>query len=136
MLPTYEESFLDFFAMQWHAIDFAKHQFWHFDPVGSYYDPNTADMKWKIIETSYIAADRLVATLLKHATPETLVAVVSDHGHLPGVQEFLINNILIKQGMVTLKTRVNERGRRRPSGNRTSPRPRPSPSTAGPSKST
>ena len=100
----------DFFAMQWHAIDFAKHQFWHFDPAGSYYDPNTADMKWKIIETTYIAADRLVATMLKHATPDTLVAVVSDHGHLPGVQEFLINNILIKAEMVTLKTRVNERG--------------------------
>jgi predicted AlkP superfamily phosphohydrolase/phosphomutase len=100
----------DFYAMQWHAIDFAKHQFWHFDPAGSYYDPKTADMKWKIIEDSYMAADRLVATMLKHATPETLVAVVSDHGHLPGVQEFLINNILVKEGMVTLKTRVNERG--------------------------
>jgi len=41
-------------------------------------------MKWKIIEASYAAADRLVATMLQHATADTLVAVVSDHGHLPG----------------------------------------------------
>ncbi len=100
----------DFFAMQWHAIDFAKHQFWHFDPVGSYYDEKTADRKWKIMETTYAMADRLVGTMLKHATADTLVAVVSDHGHLPGVQEFLINNILIKAGLSTLKTRLNERG--------------------------
>ncbi|MBI5967768.1 MAG: alkaline phosphatase family protein, partial [Deltaproteobacteria bacterium] len=100
----------DFFAMQWHAIDFAKHQFWHFDPVGIYYDAKTAEKKWKIIETTYAMADRLVGTILKNATAETLVAVVSDHGHLPGVQEFLINNILINAGLVTLKTKRNERG--------------------------
>jgi predicted AlkP superfamily phosphohydrolase/phosphomutase len=100
----------DFFAMQWHAIDFAKHQFWHFDPAGSYYDERTAERKWKIIEMTYAMADRLVATMLQHATPGTLVAVVSDHGHLPGVQEFLINNILLNAGLATLKTHVNERG--------------------------
>ena len=100
----------DFFAMQWHAIDFAKHQFWHFDPVGVYYDEKTADRKWKIIETTYAVADRLVGTILRHAPAETLVAVVSDHGHLPGVQEFLINDVLINAGLVTLKTRMNERG--------------------------
>lgn len=100
----------DFFAMQWHAIDFAKHQFWHFDPAGSHYDEKTADRKWKIIETTYSMADRLVGAMLKYAAADTLVAVVSDHGHLPGVQEFLINNILTKAGLAALKTRVNERG--------------------------
>jgi len=100
----------DFFAMQWHAIDFAKHQFWHFDPVGVYYDEKTAARKWKIIEKTYAMADRLVGTILQQATAETLVAVVSDHGHLPGVQEFLINDILINAGLITLKTGVNESG--------------------------
>jgi predicted AlkP superfamily phosphohydrolase/phosphomutase len=100
----------DFFAMQWHAIDFAKHQFWYFDPAGAYYDAKKADAMWRIIETTYAAADRLVGSLQKFATKDTLFAVVSDHGHLPGVQEFLINNVLIDAGLAALKTRRNEKG--------------------------
>jgi len=100
----------DFFAMQWHAIDFAKHQFWYFDPVGAYYDEKKAAALWKIIETTYAAADHLVSSMLQHVTKDTLFAIVSDHGHLPGVQEFLINNILIDNGFTTLKTQRNEKG--------------------------
>jgi predicted AlkP superfamily phosphohydrolase/phosphomutase len=65
---------------------------------------------WKIIETTYAAADHLVSSMLQHVTKDTLFAIVSDHGHLPGVQEFLINNILIDNGFTTLKTQRNEKG--------------------------
>lgn len=67
------------------SVDAAQHFFWHYmEP--QYFkgvDPRDVDKFGQVIERYYIYNDELVGNLLRQADEETVVFIVSDHGHGP-----------------------------------------------------
>ncbi|MBW2148999.1 MAG: alkaline phosphatase family protein [Deltaproteobacteria bacterium] len=96
----------DLFMMQWHPVDFSEHLFFEYNPSCFAYDPKVADQKRSVVDRCYMLADELIGGLVSHADDDTLVAIVSDHGVVPAVNEFMINNILAKRGYLSLKKEI------------------------------
>jgi len=100
----------DLFMMQWHPIDFSEHQFFQWDPACSDYHEEKADYQRGIIDHCYELMDGLVGSLMKYAKADTLFAVISDHGITPSFNEFMINNILINAGLLSVTREKGEKG--------------------------
>jgi len=103
----------DLFMMQWHPIDFSEHQFFQWDPACFAHEKEKADYHQGIIDHCYELMDGLVGSLRKHASPETLFAVISDHGITPSFNEFMINNVLINAGLAAVIREKGEKGEER-----------------------
>ena len=103
----------DLFMMQWHPIDFSEHQFFQWDPACFAYEKEKADYNRGIIDHCYELMDGLVGSLMKYATADTLLAVISDHGITASFNEFMINNILINAGLAAVKQEKDEKGQER-----------------------
>jgi len=103
----------DLFMMQWHPVDFSEHQFFQWDPACFDYDKDKADYQRGIIDYCYELMDGLVGSLMKFATPDTLFAVISDHGVTASCCEFMINNILINAGLLEVNRERTEKGEER-----------------------
>jgi len=100
----------DLFMMQWHPIDFSEHQFFQWDPACFAHEKEKANYQQGIIDHCYELMDGLVGSLRKHASPDTLFAVISDHGVTPSFNEFMINNILINAGLASVIREKDEKG--------------------------
>lgn len=92
----------DLLFLQWHGLNHAQHSFWAgIDPISPWYDPSNADRYWDVFRRFYQMADRMVGRITKRGDAETLVIVLSDHGHVPLVSgEILIPNALIRAGLM------------------------------------
>ncbi|MCD6503843.1 alkaline phosphatase family protein [Candidatus Bathyarchaeota archaeon] len=95
----------DLFFLQWHGPNHAQHAFWGgIDPISPWYDEKNASKYWSYFRRFYGAADKMVGDIVKHADEETLVVVLSDHGHIPYVYgAAMIGNALIKAGLLAYK---------------------------------
>jgi len=67
------------------SVDAVQHFFWHYMEPQHFkgIDPGDVDKFGKVIERYYIYTDELVGELLREAGEDTVVFVVSDHGHGP-----------------------------------------------------
>lgn len=56
------------------------------------------EQKRRVVDRCYQMTDGLIGNLVSHANADTLIAVVSDHGVVPAINEFMINDILANHG--------------------------------------
>jgi predicted AlkP superfamily phosphohydrolase/phosphomutase len=92
----------DLYFVQWHGPNHAQHAFWGgIDPVSPWYREESASKYWSYFRRFYGAADRMIGDIVKHADEETLVVVLSDHGHIPYVYgTAMVGNALVKAGLL------------------------------------
>jgi predicted AlkP superfamily phosphohydrolase/phosphomutase len=79
----------DLFMLKWHGPDWTNHlTMYMIDPRHPMYEPERAEEGWAMWDRLMGWGDEIVATALEAAGPDTLVALVSDHGGdtmLPGL---------------------------------------------------
>jgi len=91
----------DIFVVQCHPIDYAQHIIWAgIDPGHSNFKPDEREKYWNLLGEVYSMMDELVGVAFKHKDNDTFVVVVGDHGHELYNKTFLINNLLIKEGLL------------------------------------
>jgi len=92
----------DIFVTQCHPIDYTQHIVWAgIDPGHPDYDPSKRQTYWNYLGEVYEMMDELIGIALKYKDDDTHVVVVGDHGHELYAKTFLINNLLIKKGLLT-----------------------------------
>lgn len=79
----------DLFMLKWHGPDWTNHlTMYMIDPRHPMHEPDRAEEGWAMWDRLMGWGDEIVATALEAAGPDTLVALVSDHGGdtmLPGL---------------------------------------------------
>ena len=79
----------DLFMLKWHGPDWTNHlTMYMIDPRHPMYEPDRAAEGWALWDELMGWGDEIVARVLEAAGPDTLVALVSDHGggtELPGL---------------------------------------------------
>ncbi len=101
----------DLFLLQWHGLNHAQHAFWGgIDPVSPWYSEERASKYWGYFKRFYGMADRMVGKIIKNADEETLIIVVSDHGHIPYVYgAAMVGNALAKAGLLKYKKKDGDK---------------------------
>jgi hypothetical protein len=90
--------------LKWHGPDWTNHlAMYMIDPRHPMHDPSRAREGWALWDTLMSWGDEIVARVLQVAGPDTLVALVSDHGGGTaqpslGVGRGVLNNILVQGG--------------------------------------
>ncbi len=98
----------DLLFTQCQSPDYVKHEYWAgIDPDAPGYDPEKESEYWDIISTDYEIIDEFIGGLSQLADEETLVVVVSDHGHLPRVKVVFLANILQDEGLISYDEKGN-----------------------------
>jgi predicted AlkP superfamily phosphohydrolase/phosphomutase len=99
----------DLFALHEIGTDRLHHAFWKYiDPAHPKF---TAGNQFEHVAEDYFRdLDRSIGRLLSHIDSDTLVAVVSDHGMMPMLGCFCINQWLIEKGYLTLAGPVPKPG--------------------------
>jgi len=117
MLKTYD---CDIFFFYSSVLDFIQHIFWNYcDPADPTYMGDTNPFR-NAIKDFYILHDRLIGQLIQNIPDDTIIMILSDHGHaMRPVQLFNINELLRKNGflfekeeMFTPIRRLNEKLKR------------------------
>ena len=93
----------DLFMLKWHGPDWTNHlTMYMIDPRHPMHDPDRADEGWALWERLMGWGDEIVARVIEAAGPETLIALVSDHG---GGTQLLglggpgsVNDLLVEKG--------------------------------------
>jgi predicted AlkP superfamily phosphohydrolase/phosphomutase len=94
----------DLFVVVFGATDWVMHAYWKYqDPEHPYHDPAEAQLYSHAIQSIYEHVDKVLASLLDLADENTSVIIMSDHGAGPGVAKSMINNWLLKIGLLKLK---------------------------------
>lgn len=95
----------DLYFLQWHGLNHAQHAFWAgIDTISPWYNELNTLRYWEYFRRFYGAADRMIGNIIKHADDETLVIVISDHGHVPLVYGAAkTTNALIKAGLLAYR---------------------------------
>ena len=79
----------DLFMLKWHGPDWTNHlTMYMIDPRHPMYEPERAEEGWALWDDIMGWGDEIVARVLESAGPDTLIALVSDHGggtQLPGI---------------------------------------------------
>ena len=79
----------DLFMLKWHGPDWTNHlTMYMIDPRHPMYEPDRAEQGWALWDRLMSWGDEIVARVTDAAGPDTLVALVSDHGGdtmLPGL---------------------------------------------------
>lgn len=89
--------------IKWHLIDHIQHSFWGgIDPLSPWYDRSDHELCDALICSAYQAADAMVGVLLPLVEQGATLAVVSDHGHIPHLKAAALNNLLLKESLVSL----------------------------------
>jgi len=93
----------DLVLIKWHLIDHIQHAFWGgIDPLSPWYGRTDHDHCESLISSAYQAADAMVGMLLPLVEQGATLAVVSDHGHIPHLKAAALNNLLLKEGLISL----------------------------------
>lgn len=92
----------DLLFLKWHFLDHVQHTFWgRFDPLSPWFVPEEGEKYRRLMARAYAIADRLVGKFVERSGENTLVLVVSDHGHTPHLKAMSINNLLAREGLIT-----------------------------------
>jgi len=92
----------DLFFLKWHSPDHIQHTFWDkIDPVSPTYNPDCAEEYWDIFRWNYKLVDYIVGQIMKSTDVNTVVLLVSDHGHITSGKSVMINDLLSKAGLLT-----------------------------------
>ena len=98
----------DILFAQWHGIDYTDHCYLGgMDPESSAYKKERAAECEEVIRRVYQMADAYLGKLMNAAGEDTLICVVSDHGHLTPGKVFHCNNFLAREGFVGYKQNEN-----------------------------
>ncbi len=93
----------DLVLIKWHLIDHIQHSFWGgIDPLSPWYGSSDHENCEALIRSAYEAADAMVGLLLPLVERGVTLAVVSDHGHIPHLKAAALNNLLLKEGLISL----------------------------------
>lgn len=93
----------DLFMVKWHTPDWAQHlTFYMIDERHPLHDPSRAKEGWALWDKIMAWGDELVGAVQRAAGPDTLIALVSDHGgecELPGLHKHNdLNRLLADKG--------------------------------------
>jgi hypothetical protein len=89
--------------IKWHLLDHIQHSVCGgIDPLSPWYDQSDHDLCDSLIRSAYQAADAMVGKLLPLVEQGATLAVVSDHGHIPHLKAAALNNLLLKEGLISL----------------------------------
>ena len=92
----------DMFMLKWHGPDWTNHlTMYMIDPRHPMYEADRADEGWAMWDRIMGWGDEIVAQVMEAAGPDTLVALVSDHGGdtmLPGLGGHRDPNRILMQG--------------------------------------
>ena len=92
----------DLFMLKWHGPDWTNHlTMYMIDQRHPMYEPERADEGWAMWDRLMSWGDEIVARVMEAAGPDTLVALVSDHGGgtmLPGLGGHRDPNSILRQG--------------------------------------
>jgi len=92
----------DMFMLKWHGPDWTNHlTMYMIDPRHPMYEESRAEEGWALWDRIMSWGDDIVARVLEAAGPDTLVALVSDHGGdtmLPGLGGHGNPNGILQQG--------------------------------------
>ncbi len=104
MIRLIEREPWDLAMIVYRAIDEVETYFWHhMDPTHPQHDPQQAQRFGAAILKVHRMMDEQVGRLLDAAGPETVVALVSDHGGGPAHREVFLNVWLEQQGWLRRK---------------------------------
>jgi predicted AlkP superfamily phosphohydrolase/phosphomutase len=93
----------DVFMMTLQGIDLVHHDFWKYmDDQGSRYR--------NVLHDWYRKLDAAVGEIRQLVEPETHTLVLSDHGSAPVSMALYVNEYLERNGLLTLKGKVKEKG--------------------------
>ena len=85
--------------------DRVQHMFWRFRDIGHpYHNPDATREFARQIEEHYRHYDGVLARVLEHADPETLLVVLSDHGFGTFRRAVNLNTWLWQQGLLALES--------------------------------
>ncbi len=91
----------DMLFAQWHGIDYTGHCYLGgMDPESSAYKKERAAECEEVMRRVYQMGDAYLGRLMKAAGEDTLVMVVSDHGHIAPRKVFHCNNLLAREGLI------------------------------------
>ncbi|RJS83173.1 hypothetical protein CW706_06255 [Candidatus Bathyarchaeota archaeon] len=91
----------DLLFTQCHSPDYVQHECWAgIDPLAPGYEPEKENEYWEIFSTDYKIMDEFIGGLKDLADEETIVVVVSDHGHIPNIRVIFLANILQDKGLL------------------------------------
>ena len=89
---------------KWHFLDHVQHLFWgYYDSVSPWYLDERAQHFEEFFQHAYQVADAMLGEALAVLGPDDVLAVVSDHGHIAHLKAMSINNLLVANGLITLK---------------------------------
>lgn len=96
----------DYFQLVEIGLDRIHHGFWkHHDPLHRQHDPESPYRD--VIRRYYQLLDHEIGTLLELVDEDTLILVASDHGARALDGGFCVNEWLIQEGFLTLKSRAD-----------------------------
>ncbi|MCA9941231.1 MAG: alkaline phosphatase family protein [Anaerolineales bacterium] len=79
-------------------LDILQHAvYWWLDKSGPRFDPE----KYAIAARAYQAVDKIIGRIMALMTPDTMLAVLSDHGHGPIYRTVNVNSLLAQEGLLS-----------------------------------
>jgi predicted AlkP superfamily phosphohydrolase/phosphomutase len=93
----------DVFASVFFDTDRVLHQLWHYLDPGHSWRTDHDDKAW-IVRDYFRKVDESIGRLLEHADEETLIIILSDHGMGRADNFIVLNNWLLSNGLLCLKT--------------------------------
>lgn len=93
----------DLFMTEVHFLDMAYHLYWGtVSPQHPGYDPAKAPGYWALLGRAHELADMFVGAVRRAAGDDALVVVLGDHGHDLYHTSLLANNLLLREGLLSL----------------------------------
>ena len=104
----------DLFMLKWHGPDWTNHlTMYMIDPRHPMYEPEREAEGWAMWEKLMAQGDEIIRTVMEVAGPDTVVALVSDHGggtQLPGIDLRIdVNGLLERNGWLVRGRRWQDR---------------------------
>jgi len=94
----------DLFISQVHVLDMAYHLYWGaIDPAHPQYDAERADYYRGVLARAHTLVDGYVGAVHDELDDDTLVLVLGEHGHDSYHTNFLVNHLLLKEGLLGLR---------------------------------
>ncbi len=95
----------DFAMMVFNGTDTVSHAMWKFmDPAHPLHDPQKAQKYGNAIRDYYVHVDGLLAGLVESLDEQTTLVIMSDHGFGPFHKFIHVNNWLIREGFMQIKS--------------------------------
>jgi predicted AlkP superfamily phosphohydrolase/phosphomutase len=95
------------FFFYFDTIDTIQHMFWRYiDPQSPLYEEDSP--YGRTIADYYRKIDAVIGEVMKNATPDTMILVISDHGFNPFRESVNINRWLLENGYLAIKKPLKE----------------------------